>query len=167
MAHRDWLKEADPQKGKMRTFLLGRLQNHLKQARRHANAKKRGGDAETTSLELLESDGAEYSDEEWARIFDKEWATSVFERCLESLEADYAKKGRQALFAGTRGILTGEPGRPAAEIAEQLGMTEGAVNVAIHRMRHEFRDLIRAEVSESLGPEDDLSEEIRHLAASL
>lgn len=167
LAHRDWIREADPEKGKMRTFLLGRLKNHLLEARRSIGAQKRGGDVEVTDLELLEVDGAEFSEEAWIASFDREWARSIYQRSLGILEAEFKNKGKESIFAETMAALTGELSRPVAEIAAELDMTEGSLNVALHRMRMRFREIIRREVSDTLGPEDDLSEEIRHLAASL
>ena len=77
------------------------------------------------------------------------------------------KAGKIELFDALKGALIGEEALPRGEMAERLGMNEGALKVAVHRLRQRYRKLLRAGVAETVGSESDLDDEMRYLAAVL
>ncbi|MFT5467536.1 MAG: DNA-directed RNA polymerase specialized sigma24 family protein, partial [Verrucomicrobiales bacterium] len=165
LADRDWLAEAAPDRGKMRTFLLARLHKHLGDARKFANAQKRGGGAEPVELDqqLLADDSAEPDVEE----FDREWARAILRRVLDRLRAEAKASGKTEFYELLRSQLTGEGDGGVRETAIALGKSEGAVRVALHRFRDRFRELMRAEVEQTLLPGEDVVEEMGYLARVL
>ena len=50
-----------------------------------------------------------------------------------------------------------------ADLAKPLGMTEGAVKVAVHRLRQRYRDQLRAEIGNTVASPGEVEEELRHL----
>ena len=98
--------------------------------------------------------------------FDREWAQESIARAMEKLRAESEASGKGELFEALKGSLTGEePAR--SETAARLGMTEGAVKVAVHRLRQRYRELLRAEIAETVSDPSDIDDEMRHLVAAL
>jgi RNA polymerase sigma factor (sigma-70 family) len=140
---RDALQAADPKRGKFRSFLLGSLNNFLAKEWRREGAQKRGGHSIVLSLDF-ESAEARYSREpshEWTpeRIFLRRWAMEVLEQALSKLQKEYAGRGKLELFERFRGLIVmDKQSVPYRRIAQELDMTEGAVKVAVHRLRNEL-----------------------------
>lgn len=162
----------DPSKGKFRTFLLASLSHLLSNERDRARAVKRGGGQRPLSLDELEPEqryrlepASELSPD---RFFDIRWAMTIMERALANLRAESTASGKTALFEGVKRYLTEEPGRgDYAEAGRRLDLTGQAVAVAVHRLRHRYRELVRAEVAQTVSSPLDLEEEMRHLYAVL
>jgi RNA polymerase sigma factor (sigma-70 family) len=173
MAHREWLSEADPELGKMRTFLLSRLKTHLNDARKHDQAIKRGGRADVLSMDDEAENGALMaeanvdSSEELTRVFDRRWAKSILDRALARLEEESKQTKNRELFKLLRAQLTGASPERHKDAAARLGQTEGALRVGLHRLRERFRSLMREQVADTLLPADDVSAEVRYLAEVL
>ena len=92
----------------------------------------------------------------------------MLDEVLKRLREEYVADGKSALFDQLKVTLTGERSSiPYAEIASQLGMTEGAVKVAVHRLRHHYRDQLRAEIANTVARPGEVEEELRHLFAVL
>jgi len=166
LADRQWLQEADRERGKMRTFLLGRLKGHLGDARKRAMAQKRGGEAFNISadeIELPESRDPSAQD----RTFDREWARAILDRTMIGLKAEAQSKERDEIFNLLKNQITSESPQQLSEAAAKLGQSEGAVRMQLQRLREKFRIRLRAEVAETLLPEEDVSSEMRYLAEVL
>ncbi len=102
------------------------------------------------------------------KLFERRWATALLDRVLERLEAEFSKAGRKPDFDQLRPFLLGEKGSVTyAEIAAASQMTEGAVKVAVHRLRQRYRELFREEVAHTVEEPSKLDEEMRHLFAVL
>ena len=98
--------------------------------------------------------------------FDREWALETVARALKTQRAEWEATGRVRVFEELKGSLTGsEPDR--TEVAERLGMTEGSVKVAVHRLRQRYRELLRAEIAETVVEASEIEEEMRHLVSVL
>ena len=161
---------ADPERGRFRSYLLGAMKHFLANEWHRAQAKKRGGGVTVLDLDALDPEAryaltqAEPADPDAA--FDRAWAQESIARAMERLRAESEGRGKGELFAALRGSLTGdEPTRH--ETAERLGMTEGAVKVAVHRLRQRYRELLRAEIAETIADPADVEVEMRHLVAAL
>jgi RNA polymerase sigma-70 factor (ECF subfamily) len=98
--------------------------------------------------------------------FDREWAVALMNRAVAALEAEHGGE-RAAQFAALRPWLMGEGAASHTETAAQLGTNEGAVKVAVHRLRRRFRELLKAEVAQTIDNPADLDDELRHLCAAL
>lgn len=166
------LRQADPARGRFRSFLLAALQHFVANERDRDRAKKRGGGVPVLSLEFETAEGRFLreppTEETPEKVFDRQWAMTLLERTMARLDEEMATLGRQAQYERLRIYLTGDDGLPGyATIGQDLGMSEGAVKVAVHRLRRRFRDLLRSEISETIGSADEIDDEIRHLWSSL
>jgi RNA polymerase sigma-70 factor (ECF subfamily) len=164
--------EAAPERGRFRSFLLTALQRFLINAEERARAQKRGGGRKPLSLDATDGGGralCEPSHDETAeRAFERAWAGAVLARTLARLEEDYSARGKRALFEALRGHLVGEAGgTPYAELGERLGLSEGAVKLAMHRLRARYRACLRAEVADTLERPADVEDELRRLFEAL
>lgn len=170
---RQGLDSVEPGRGRFRSFLLGAVKHFLAAARAHAHAAKRGGGAvpvplagETDTSPGLELQDAAAPDPE--REFDRKWALTVLERALAVLEREQTAAGHAAQFTVLRPWLTGDTAAlPQAEAARALGTTEGAVKVAVHRLRHRFRELVKAEIAQTLADPAQVEDELACLRAAL
>lgn len=96
--------------------------------------------------------------------YDARWALTLLERVLGQMRADYAMAGRERLFLSLQGFLWGADGdRSYAGLAEQLSTTEGAVRVAVHRLRDQYRQRLRAEVAHTVDHPDQIDDELHYL----
>lgn len=166
------LETADPKYGKFRSFLLVRLKGFLSDERDRAAALKRGGGRRILSLSLQTAEG-KYDLEPEDRLspevlFEKSWALTVLERTMDRLEAEMAKKNKQEHFEHLKVYLTIEKDDlPYEHAAERLNMAEGAIRVAVHRLRRQYRKLLWDEIAQTVGNEDQIDEEMGHLFAAL
>lgn len=170
---RDGLSGAERTRGRFRSYLLGAVKHHVANRRLHASREKRGGTVDHQPLLIgtdsaMELPVAAPHATGLDRLFDREWALAVVERALGVLEHEAVAEGSARQFAELKRWLSLEetPGSQA-EVAGRLGINEGAVKVAIHRLRRRFRELVRAEVAQTLPEGDHLNAEMRHLVDSL
>jgi RNA polymerase sigma-70 factor (ECF subfamily) len=166
------IRRADPARGRFRTFLLTSLTNFIHNARDHALAARRGGNVERLSFDSAEAAGAlasiEGDDLTPDRAFDRCWAVAVLDRALQRLRAEQQRADKAAWFERVRSFLqsTAEPG-DYDEIAKEFGLTKNAVAVAIHRLNARYRELIRAEIAQTVSGVDEVESELRDLLGSV
>ncbi len=162
---------ADPERGRFRTYLLGALRHFVRAGDRQRRAQKRGGGALLVSLAAGDAE-ARYGHEPVdattpERLFERRYALALLQQALARLEAEYVAGGRGRMFATLRPVLVGDDAPPYAALAQELGSTEGAVKVSVHRLRARLRETLRAEVAQTLTHRDDVEDELRHLLAAL
>lgn len=168
MLDKDDFRLADPERGKFRSFLMVSLRNFVANERKHANRLKRGGAATPVPIDVKDAE-RHYAQEAVdgltpEKLFERSWALNVLERAMDRLQEEWVRSGKTAQFDALKRYLT--PGKEATtygEIAESLGMTEGAVKVAVHRLRRAYRAQLRAVIAETVATEEDVEEEIRDL----
>lgn len=167
-------EEADPERGKFRSYLLGALKHFLADHRKHEQRLKRGGGVAAESLDAAsegEQDPIQVADASIAApeaFFDREWALAVMARALEVLQKEFTDGAKADQFETLKPWLMGESAAMSqADAARQLGLSEGAVKVVIHRLRKRFRDAVRAEISQTLRDPSLVDEELRHLIEAL
>jgi RNA polymerase sigma factor (sigma-70 family) len=159
-------KRVDQEKGRFRTFLMKVLLDMLASAQTARTALKRGGRAEKVSLEVLADSGEEPSapDEEVTLGFDRDWAKSVMRKAIEDVEKGFAAAGKARDFGILKSFLPGMgPAPSAAEAALQLGSSEGAIKVAVHRLRGELRESLRKRVATTVRAAHEVDEELSYL----
>jgi RNA polymerase sigma-70 factor (ECF subfamily) len=172
LLEKNYVGDADRQRGKFRSFLLASLKHFLANEWDKARAQKRGGsrtfvalDAQTAEtryrLEPVDTMTAD-------KIYERRWALTLLDEVLRRLREEYAAEGKGKLFDQLKVTLTGERSAiPYAGIGGQLGMSEGAVKVAVHRLRQRYREILRAEIAETVAGPGQVEEELRHLFAVL
>jgi RNA polymerase sigma-70 factor (ECF subfamily) len=167
----DALAKADPARGRFRSFLLASLKHFAANERRRDRAEKRGGGQTPLSFDLAEGEQryrlepADASTPE--RVFERRWAMTVIDRAMARLGEESAAAGKESLFAELKGSLAGDDERSQQELADRLGMTAGAVKVAVHRLRKRCRELLREEVAGTVADSEEIDDEIHRLMASL
>jgi len=165
---------ADPDKGRFRSFLLIDCSFFLADRRDHERALKRGGGRGVVPIDAHDVEGRYRREPAHGdtpeRLFERAWALAVLDRALDDLRGHYAATGRAVLFERLRPALTADPGAaPQAEIGRELGLTPGAVQVALHRLRARFAAALRGRVAATLDNPTaaEVDEEIRALFAVL
>ena len=166
------IRHADPARGRFRSFLLASLKNFAANEHYRAIAGKRGGGIPMLSLEIETAEGRfrlePPSDETPERIFDRRWALALLDRVMTRLNAETARSGKPSQFDRLKGYLTGdEPQLSYAQTAADLDTSEGAVKVAVHRLRRRFRDLVRDEIAHTVASSSEIEDELRHLWSSV
>jgi len=165
------LQSVKPQKYKFRSFLLASLKNFVADECRRAQSERRGGGKHILPLEFEQAETCysfEPADRLSAdRLFDRSWAVTIIGRAMERLTREYAKAGKGELFEQLKNHITTEPQAGFyRQSADHLDMSEGAVRVAVHRLRLRLRELIRGEIAETVTTAEQLEEEIRDLFAA-
>jgi RNA polymerase sigma factor (sigma-70 family) len=157
--------QADRERGRFRSFLLGALKHFLAAESRRARAQKRGGGATGFALDMATAENRYCMemphDSRPDKSFERRWALTVLDCALASLRA-------MKHFEQLKPFLTGEdPGIAYARLAADLGMSEGAVKVAIHRLRRRFAQSLREEIARTVASPEQIEEEIRYLLAAI
>ncbi len=159
---------ADPARGRFRTFLLKSLQHFLADDWRRTHRAKRGGGAFELSL-----DGATAATRYAAalmdtmtpeRAYEERWAMTLLEQVLARMREDYGRAGKARLFEALQDFLWGpDVAVSYGALATELAMTEGALRVAVHRLREHYRDRLRAEVAHTVSDSSEVDAELHHL----
>lgn len=172
LLEKNYVGDADQQRGRFRSFLLTSLKHFLSNERDRANAKKRGGGRPTISLDFPQAE-VRYRREPIepktpSMLFERRWAITLLDRVLQQLRDEYTLAGNGTLFEALKEHLTREKGStPYREVAGSLGLSEGAVKVAVHRMRRRYRELLECEIAHTVSGSDDVEDEIRQLFTAL
>jgi DNA-directed RNA polymerase specialized sigma24 family protein len=169
-----YLRDFQKERGRFRSFLLGSLKHFMANERDWVHAQKRGGGMAPVPLDaVLQSDSGCYNleprdDLTPEKLFERQWALTILNRVMAQLQAESAHAGKQEQFDRLKLFLTGEhEGARYSLLAAELGMTEGSVKVAIHRLRHRFGDILREEISQTVVHADEVGDEIRFLMAAI
>lgn len=171
LLEKNYVAEADPQRGKFRTFLLTSLSHFLANEWDKTKAQKRGGDRFHFSLDF--NDGERRFSRDPAtdltpeREYERQWAISLLQQVLQSLRCEAVTAGKEQQFDELKECLTRDKRRSYAAIAEQLGMSESAVKVAVHRLRRKYGQQLRRSIAETVADPVDVDEEIARLFGAL
>jgi DNA-directed RNA polymerase specialized sigma24 family protein len=164
------LAAADRSRGRFRAFLRTDCGFFLNGIRERAQAQKRGGDRRPLSIDARDAEGrylVEPADDLGPdRLFDRAWGLTLLGRALDRLAAHYSATGRNRLFERLQGLLTvGLPSGSYAAIADELDMTQAAVQQAAHRLRSRYKVILRDEIASTLDDPTDaaIEAEIRDL----
>ena len=169
---RDDFRTVAPGKGRFRSFLLACLRHFLANRRARGRARKRGGDSLMLSLDVAGVE-AGLADELAApapseTVFDRQWARSLLARAVARLREEYESTGRGRLFASLRPTLAQSTGnRDYAALGQASDLRNGAVKVAVHRLRRRFRTLIREEIAMTVSEPADVEDEMTYLVSVL
>jgi RNA polymerase sigma-70 factor (ECF subfamily) len=170
---RQGIATVDPQRGRFRSFLLGAVKHFLADMSDHDHRLKRGAGQPMESIDpgTDTSPGLQLRDPNASspdREFDRKWALTVLGRALATLAEEHKAAGRPEHFDALKPWLNGDPETLSqADAAHQLGMSEGAVAVAIHRLRRRFREVVKGEIARTLHDPAQVGDELACLVAAL
>jgi RNA polymerase sigma factor (sigma-70 family) len=165
-----YLDRADPEKGRFRSFILSCLKFFVADEGDRQRAHKRGRGA---LLPLEFSSAEERYEREPAhaetpeRIFERRWALLMLDRVVEKLRDEFVHHGRPEHFERLKVFLLGESDAPYSALAREMNTSEGALKVAIHRLRKRYRDLFRQEIADTVADPAEVESELRYLATVL
>ena len=165
------LADVRREKGKFRSFLLASINHYLSDEWDRAKAQKRGHgrvisfDANDAETQLGHEPADNVTPE---KTFERQWAMTLLEKVLKRLQAEYVSTGKSALFMALRFSIMGEKSDvPYATLATQVGQSEEALRVAVHRLRQRYRLILRDEIAQTVTTPAEVEDEIRHLYAAL
>lgn len=172
LMEKDALNAVDRGKGRFRSFLLASLKNFMSDEWDKSRRLKRGGGQKVLDLDALDADTrynlgpTDLMTPE--RVFAQRWALTVLEQVMARLRQEYESQGKAPLFNALQGAIAGSAERLSyAEIATQLAMSESAVKMAAHRLRRDYRRILRDEIAQTVASPDLIDDEIRFLMESL
>lgn len=166
------VEDARRDRGRFRSFLLASLKHFLLNEAQYRRRLKRGGGQAPLSLEFDAAEGRYLREPPDPRtpetIFDRRWALTVLDRVLRRLRHDAGASGKTAEFDALKACLNGDlPHGSYRALGEKLGMTEGAVKVAVHRLRRRFQRCLREEIAQTVLTADEVDEELQYLFRAL
>lgn len=167
----DVFAQADAERGRFRTFLIAALRQYMARSHRDQTRQKRapgeGKRLVVMDFELAESmhGGSTAATPDGA--FDRAWALAQLDMVWQRLEAESAEAGKAAVVSKLRPVVSGRATTPSKQLAEELGMTEGAVNVAAHRLRRRFGEVLREVIAETLESPGEVDDELGRLLKAL
>ncbi|MBI2947188.1 MAG: sigma-70 family RNA polymerase sigma factor [Verrucomicrobia bacterium] len=169
---KNYLADVRREKGKFRTFLLAAMKHFLANERVRSRRIKRGGGRTLLSLEDGQAEQRYLLDPENdlspEKLYEQRWATTIMEQALTRLREKCERTGKSTQFQLLKNFLTTEPNDgDYAAIATRLKISPGAVGVAVHRLRHRYGELIRAEIAQTVAQPADIDDELRYLYAIL
>lgn len=172
LLEKDYVRSADREKGRFRTFLLTAVSRFLSRQREHDAAQKRGGTQRIVSINFAEGESRYLLEptDDWTpeRLYERRWALELLDRVLARLELQYDQQGKSELFERLKGHLTGTSNDVSlAEVADELRLTEGALKVVVHRLRRRYRDMLKEEIAGTVSSADEVSDELEILLAAL
>jgi RNA polymerase sigma-70 factor (ECF subfamily) len=166
------LAEADPRRGRFRSFLRAVCANYLANQRDREHTLKRGGGRVVVRIDTAQAEGR-YARElahdlTPERIFDRSWALTLLDRVFRQLRREYEEAGREELFETLQVFLTEDPRAVAySSVSQRLRMTRGATRVAVHRLRRRYGDILRREIAATLDDPAQIDDEIQGLFTAL
>ena len=171
----DFVARAEPAKGRFRSFLLASLRNFMAKEHARETAQKRGGGVRPVDFDENAAEerlglsatgaGPELTP---AEHFERDWALALLEQALDRLGAEQRAMGKAELFARLRPLLRAGPQKGDYEaLAAEFGLAKGTLAVTMHRLQGRYKELVRAEILQTVADADDLDDELRHLLSIL
>ena len=166
------VRAANPERGRFRSFLLASFKHFILNDAQARRAEKRGSGVPALSLEFDAAEGRYLLEPPDSRtpevIFDRQWAMTVLDLGLRRLAREAAEEGRGLEFELLKPSLLGESTEGGyAAVSRALGISEGAVKVAVHRLRRRFREMVRQEIAQTVATEHEIDDEVQFLLAAL
>lgn len=166
-----WLDTADQEKGRLRSFLIVALKRFMNNEWDRASRQRRGGGRAHAPIDTAFAESRFAADNQLLapdKSFDRQWALTLIHLTTDRLRAEFSGAGKPGDYDALKECLLADRGAiDYATVASQLGQTEGAARVAVHRLRRRFREIYREEIAQTLAEGADLDAELRHLAAAL
>ena len=170
------LRRADPERGRFRSLLLKAVKDFLNDARDRAQTRRRGGEAKFISWDEWTAEAPSHlmlpiaAEKSWTaeKVFDVRWAATVAEQALRRLQEECEAHKRPRVFDVLSGALTADRQEVAYEpLARELGVNAADIKRLLHRLRLRYRELLRAEIAETVADPTDVDDEVRYLVSAL
>lgn len=172
LLEKNYLRRADPLRGRFRTFLLTALKNFLAKEWHRQRTLKRGGGTPLLSLdqltpeELYARESAHPLSPE--QLYDRAWACQILEHVRARLREDYARRGHAERFVLLEGFLPGERSDLTyAEAGHRLGLSEGTIKAEVHRLKKRFGTLLRTLIAPTVDRAETIEAELHALVEAL
>ena len=173
LLQKHWLDAAEQERGRFRTFMMMVMKRFLANEWDRSQSARRGGGQAHVPFDTAVAE-ARYAQEPTAAmapadvVYERRWALTLLDHALAALRAEYERDGRGGDFGGLKEFLTAERGNiPYGKVAEDLGVSEGAARVAVHRLRKRFREIFRATIADTITEAGDVDAEVRHIVEIL
>jgi RNA polymerase sigma factor (sigma-70 family) len=171
LLEKHYLAGIKPEGGRFRSFLLTALKRFLANEWDRSRARKRGGGHAIVSLDCAQAESRldlePACDLTAEKIYERQWAQALLGQVLAELRAEYAVSGKTELFdAISRSLSQPRGAVPYAGIAAQLNTTEAAIKMAVRRLRARYREILRAEIAQTVSRPEEIEDEIRCLFAT-
>jgi len=172
LLERDDLRRLDPGRGRFRSFLMACCTHYIARHRERERAARRGGGRVAIPIDAMAAEsrfgGEAGHDLTPERLFERRWALTLLDRVLDGLDDEMARSGKRRLYERLRPALAGDEGGATYQaIADELGLTVGAVKMASHRLRARYRERLREEIARTVADPSEIDDEIRALLAVL
>ena len=169
LLEKHFLQGVDRQRGRFRSFLLAAVKHFLANERDRAHALKRGGGHVPISIDLLEAESwykpAAVETTTPESLFERRWALSVLDQVMARLRAEYSAMGKTDQFARLEALLTKDA--RCEPLAQEMGVSAGALRMSLHRLRRKYRHILREEIAETVSTPTEIDDEIRFLMSVL
>ena len=169
LLEKNTLSRADQEKGKLRTFLLGALQNYMLKQRERMSAIKRGGGQQIVSFDdqLIDAEAAMHATMHLSEVssYDAAWASSIVARAWKNVRERFVDEGKGNWFDALKPFVAGGAAQPPdqQQVAEQLGTSVDNLRVSLSRLRQRYRHALRAEVASTVSDPNDIDGELHYL----
>jgi RNA polymerase sigma-70 factor (ECF subfamily) len=168
LLEKNYLQDFIPSRGRFRSFILAALRHFVSNERDYARAYRRSGGKSALSLDFVNAERHlqihPRDDQTPEIVFERDWALALLDRVLRRLREDWERADRGAHFAAMKVFLTGEPaGHSYRDVAQNVGMSESAVKVAVHRLRKRYRQVLQEEITATVDSVDEVAGEIQFL----
>ena len=169
LLEKNTLSRADQEKGKLRTFLLGAMQNYLLKQHERMSAIKRGGGKQIVSFDdqLIDAEAAMHATMHLNEVssYDAAWASSIVARAWKDVAERFSAEGKKEWFDALRPFVSGGTAGPPNQeaTAERLGTSVENLRVALSRLRQRYRHALRAEVAGTVSDPKDIDNELHYL----
>jgi len=163
------LSRADQEKGKLRTFLLGSLQNFLFNEYDRAQALKRGGGQKILSIDehLLEAEASMMGTSHMtdAHCYDLVWASNVVKRAWQQLQDGFETESKAEWLEVLRPFVAGggEAALSQEKAAAKLGVPIATLRTWLSRLRQRYREALRIEVANTVSDPAEVDQELHYL----
>jgi RNA polymerase sigma-70 factor (ECF subfamily) len=164
----NWIAHADPHRGRFRSFLLMAMKRFLAKEWHRAKTLKRGGQVRFVALQFDTAEtryNREPADTRTPeQLFEQHWAMALLATVLKRLREEYGQDGKGRVFETLEPCLIGSrETQPYAALAAHLEMSEGAVKMAVCRLRERYRECLKEEIGHTVASPAEVDEEVRHL----
>lgn len=172
LLEKNYLESITSDGGRFRSFLLVALKRFMANEWDRANCQKRGGGVSPLSLDWQEAETryqfVPADNLSPDKLYDRAWATVLLEQVIVRLRDEHGSEGKRDLYEKLKPyLMVGKSEIPYARVATDLKISEGAVRVAVHRLRKRYRELLHEEITQTLATPAQASEEMQALFSAL
>lgn len=164
----DFVRSADPDRGRFRSYLLKSVSKFLRDARRAETTRKRGGGVRILPLDFQSSERqylAEPADTTTAEeIFERRWALTLLDKTMSQLRTEYVSRNHEILFDCLESHVNADASRlPYGALTEKLSMSADAIKQAARRLKLRYREILRTEIANTVSAPQEIDDELRQL----